>query len=102
MGNKEIKRMRRAENINIKDAAEKRFYEKVQMHYNTIKKFVDNEIKKSGNAISAIDKVLDNANLSKIYPELNEFSVKRKIRNLLITTYFAKDRQAKENQGEER
>ena len=102
MGREEIQRMRRVENAKIRGVAEKKFYEKVQMHYNPIKRFVDNEIEKSGNVISAIDKVLDNANLSRIYPELNEFAVKRKIRNLLIATYFAKDGQAKENQGEER
>lgn len=86
----------------------KRFYEEVYKHYGPIKKFVDGEIAKGTNTLTAIDKVLNNDNISRLYPELRKASIKRNIRGNLLRTYFApevkrrREQKSQKDQGEER
>ena len=108
MGYSAIKKSRQVNRELDNKTESKRFYEEVYKHYGPIKKFVDGEIAKGTNTLTAIDKVLNNDNILRLYPELRKASVKRNIRGNLLRAYFApeikrrREQKSQKNQGEER
>lgn len=62
---------------------------KVQGCYNTVKRFVDKEIKKGRTVFEALDIVLNSKNITRICPQLLEQEVERRIRNIIISSYIA-------------
>lgn len=103
-----IKKMRQVDNAIRNEAEAKRFYEEVYKHYGSIKRLVNGEISKGTNIITAIDRVLNNDSVSRLYPELRKSAVKRTVRSKLLDTYFSreikqrKEQEQKESQGEGR
>lgn len=102
------RRLRQVDDAIKNQADEKRFYEEVYKHYGSIRRLINREIEKDINVITAIDSVLNNDMVSRLYPELRKSSVKRRIRAKLLTSYFNREtnkRNEQENsksQGEER
>ena len=102
MGEDYHKQLRRVDRMRNREADIKAFEEKVRKCYNPVKRFVEKEIEKGKMPIIAIDEILNNENLERIYPELRSDGVKRAVRNILLSPYLRRPDSNKEIEGEER
>lgn len=97
MGEELSDKLRQMNNRQHRGIDNELFVSKVQSCYGTVRRFVDKEMEKGKSVFEALDTVLNSKAIGRICPELQDKSVARKVRKIIIDLCIAQ--QKRENQG---
>lgn len=70
--------------------------ERVRRAYPTVERLINNEIKKGKHFNTAIEDVMASIGLRKLYPDLEDEDVRRKISNAIRTKYINKEKRERD------
>lgn len=95
------KKLREVDRARNREVDKKALEDKIRKCYGKVKLFVDKEIAKGIPANEAIEKILNNQNVIRTYPNLNDDKVRRVIKRVYLNTYYNKSAKT-EKEGDER